>query len=87
MVGSNFGGLVGCRTLSDEGQVPIKAYMTALAVFSMLPFVLQHMYDMFVPSLHTYGVYRLCDIGAPMHGYETLGYPCTIKVFLPLCTL
>ncbi len=51
MVPSNFEGLVGYRTLRDEGQVPLKAYG---CVFGSFPgFCLYCTYCMSVPSLHT----------------------------------
>ncbi len=52
MVASNFEGLVGYRTLRDEGQVPLKAYDYVFGrVF--LASVCIATYGMSVPSLHT----------------------------------
>ncbi len=55
MVATNFEGLVGYRTLRDEGQAPLKAYD---CVFGRPLFVL-HIWH--VRAIPIYRVYQLCD--------------------------
>ncbi len=61
MVATNFEGLVGYRTLRDEGQAPLKAYDCVFGR-DFQASVCIATYGMSVPSLHTDRVYRLCDM-------------------------
>ncbi len=60
MVATNLEGLVGYRTLRDEGQVPLTAYDCVFGRdFQASVCIATKIYGMSVPSLQT--VYQLCD--------------------------
>ncbi len=52
MIATNFEGLVGYRTLRDEGQAPLKAYGCVFGRVSQASVCIAT-YGMSVPSLHT----------------------------------
>ncbi len=68
MVPSNFEGLVGYRTLRDEGQVPLKAYGCVFGRVSQASVCIAH-----IRAIPTYRVGRLCD--KRIIGLQTLMLP------------